>query len=129
MVVAWGLRGGGRRAPTCPTHHHHIFFFFFNHHSSRTHSFPGGYTTLQFIKYGIPLQVIQFIGTTAIFIARPHKWLFAGATVAVAAAVVLLPLAWVHLPASWRRAVVPRRLRRKTEEERRAADKLAESKA
>ena len=72
----------------------------------------GGYTTLQFIKYGIPLQIIQFAGTSAIFAARAHKWLFALATVALAAAVVLLPLAFVHLPASWRAALTPRRKQR-----------------
>ena len=53
----------------------------------------GGYTTMQFIKYGIPLQIIQFAGTSAIFAARGHKWLFALATTALGAAVVLVPLA------------------------------------
>jgi hypothetical protein len=68
----------------------------------------GGYTTMQFIKYGIPLQIIQFAGTSAIFAARGHKWLFALATTALGAAVVLVPLAFVHLPASWRRVLTPR---------------------
>lgn len=41
----------------------------------------GNYTTAQFIKFGIPLQIIQFITVTIIFYLRPWKWILCGASV------------------------------------------------
>lgn len=41
----------------------------------------GNYTTAQFIKYGIPLQLLQFATVTVIFLLRPWKWILCGASV------------------------------------------------
>lgn len=47
----------------------------------------GNYTTAQFIKYGIPLQLLQFATVTLIFILRPWKWILCGASVLLLVAV------------------------------------------
>jgi hypothetical protein len=41
----------------------------------------GNYTTAQFIKFGIPLQLLQFATVTVIFLLRPWKWILCGASV------------------------------------------------
>ena len=41
----------------------------------------GNYNTTQFIKFGIPLQLLQFATVTLIFILRPWKWILCGASV------------------------------------------------
>ena len=48
----------------------------------------GNYSTAQFIKFGIPLQLLQFATVTLIFILRPWKWILCGASVLLLVAVV-----------------------------------------
>ena len=47
----------------------------------------GNYTTAQFIKFGIPLQLLQFATVTLIFILRPWKWILCGASLLLLLAV------------------------------------------
>lgn len=53
----------------------------------------GNYTTAQFIKFGIPLQIIQFVTVTIIFYLRPWKWILCGASVLLL--VVVAAAIWI----------------------------------
>lgn len=55
--------------------------------SSPTVYAAGNYTTAQFIKFGIPLQLLQFATVTVIFLLRPWKWILCGASVLLLVAV------------------------------------------
>ena len=63
-----------------PNHHH-------RHHHHPTVYAAGNYTTAQFIKFGIPLQLLQFATVTVIFFLRPWKWALCGASVLLLVAV------------------------------------------
>ena len=54
----------------------------------------GGYRTSQFIKFGIPLQLVQFATVTLIFVEAKYRWALAGASAALLAFVAVWPLVW-----------------------------------
>lgn len=95
--------GEGRRRPFFPSLTPHL------NHSPHPTIPPKKNTAAEFIKFGIPLQLVQFATVTLIFVEAKYRWVLAGAAAALLAVVAVLPNLWAFLPTG-RKAAIKRSL-------------------
>lgn len=68
----------------------------------------GGYRTWEFIRFGVPMQMMQIVAAFVIFIFKDQPWVVAGLSTAATAAFVGVCALWTFvLPTSLKNKLVP----------------------